>query len=395
MLAAAAGGAEVARLFVELGAVVVGMALIARLASWTRFSPIPLYLLAGLAFGDGGLLPLRLSEQFVEVGAEIGVLLLLFMLGLEYTAEELTSSLRSSLGAGVVDAALNFVPGLLAGFLLGWEPLAAVLLGGVTYVTSSGIAAKTLVDLDRLGNHETPAVLSILVIEDLVMAVYLPIVAVLLVGSGAVEGLVAVTVAVVAVAAVLTVALRFGEPVSRAIHSPDDEVVLLTTFGLVLLVAGFAQQLQVSSAVGAFLVGLALSGPVAERARALLEPLRDLFAAVFFLLFGLQVDPAAIPPVATAALALGLVTTATKLATGWWAAARQGVGTRGRCRAGAALVARGEFSIVIAGLGTGVNAAIGPLAAAYVLLMGILGPIAMRLVEPVVDLATRRPTPAE
>ncbi|MGH8931804.1 MAG: cation:proton antiporter, partial [Egibacteraceae bacterium] len=320
MAAATAGGAEVTLLFVELGAVVVGMALIARLASWTRFSPIPLYLLAGLAFGDGGLLPLRLSEQFVEVGAEIGVLLLLFMLGLEYTAEELASSLRGSFPAGVVDAALNFVPGLLAGFLLGFQPLAAVLLGGVTYVTSSGIAAKTLADLGRLGNHETPAVLSILVMEDLAMAVYLPIVAVLLVGSGAVEGLVAVTVAVVAVAVVLTVALRFGEPVSRAIHSHDDEVVLLTTFGLVLLVAGIAQRLQVSSAVGAFLVGIALSGPVAERARTLLEPLRDLFAAVFFLLFGLQVDPASIPPVAAAALALGLVTTATKLATGWWAA---------------------------------------------------------------------------
>jgi CPA2 family monovalent cation:H+ antiporter-2 len=112
------------------------------------------------------------------------VFLLLFMLGLEYTGGELVENLRGGFPAAVVDLALNFTPSLIAGLLLQWRPLAAVLLGGVTYVSSSGVIAKVLADLRRLENPETPAVLSVLVLEDLAMAVYLPLGAVLLAGGG-------------------------------------------------------------------------------------------------------------------------------------------------------------------------------------------------------------------
>jgi monovalent cation:H+ antiporter-2, CPA2 family len=316
------------------------------------------------------------------------------MLGLEYTPQELSDGLRANLPAGVFDLAANFTPGLVAGLLLGWDPVAAVVLGGVTYISSSGVIAKVLADLGRLGNRETPTVLSILVIEDLVMAVYLPLVAVLLAGSGPAAGLVSLVVAVGAVALVLLVALRYGESFSRALAGRSDEVLLLTVFGLTLLVAGIAQRLQVSSAIGAFLVGIAVSGQVAERAEALLRPLRDLFAAVFFVFFGLGVDPATIPPVALLVLGLGLLTGATKVLTGWWAAGRAGIGVRGRLRAGAALVARGEFSIVIAGLAVaaGVEPQLGPLAAGYVLLLAVLGPVLARAAEPLGDAWQRRRT---
>jgi CPA2 family monovalent cation:H+ antiporter-2 len=388
MTLAASASEESALVLVELGILVLGLAVLARLAVRVGISPIPLYLLAGLAFGQGGLVPLGLSEQFVQVGADLGVVLLLFMLGLDYSAAELRGALRAGLPAGAVDFVLNFIPGLAAGFLLGWGPVAAVLLGGVTYISSSGVVAKVLTDLERLGNRETPAVLSLLVIEDLVMAVYLPLVAVLLLGGGLATGLLSLAVAVVTVAVVLVAALRYGETISRVLFSDSDEVVLLTVFGVTMLIAGIAQQLQVSSAVGAFLVGIALSGEIAHRARYLLGPLRDLFAAVFFVFFGLQVDPGTLPGVLGIALGLGLVTGLTKLAAGWWAASRAGVGVRGRIRAGLTLTARGEFSIVIAGLGVsaGVQGRLGPLAAAYVLLMAILGPILARLADPIGDL---------
>lgn len=383
---AAAANEETAFVFIELGAIIVVLALVARLARWREFSPIPLYLLAGLAFGTGGAAPLRLSEDFVTIGAEIGVLLLLFMLGLEYSGEELRDSLRANLPSGAVDLALNFPPGLLAGLLLGWDPVAAVLLGGVTYISSSGVIAKVLEDLDRLGNRETPAILSILVLEDLAMAVYLPLVGVLLIGAGVMAGAVSLAAAITAAVVALLLAVRYGTHVSRYIASTSDEVVVLSVFGLVLLVGGLAEQLQVSSAVGAFLVGIALSGRVAEQARALLGPLRDVFAAVFFVFFGLQIDPSGLPPVAGLAIALGVVTASTKVATGWYAARRAGVQTRGRFRAGATLIARGEFSIVIAGIGVaaGVEPQLGPLAAAYVLCMAITGPLAARFVDPLV-----------
>jgi monovalent cation:H+ antiporter-2, CPA2 family len=381
---------DVSWFFIELGAVVVGLAVLARLANRLGFSAIPLYLLAGLAFGNGGLVPLHFSEEFVHGGAEIGVLLLLFMLGLEYTGEELSATLHAGLPSGVVDFVLNFPPGLVAGLLLGWGLLASLLLGGVTYISSSGVIAKVLAELKWQNNPETPTIVSVLVLEDLAMAIYLPLAAVLLIGPGVVAGLMSTLVVVATVGVVLFVAVRYGKAMSRMVSHQSDEVILLTTFGLVLLVAGVAQQLQVSAAVGAFLTGIALSGLIVEQTQRLLGPLRDLFAAIFFLFFGLQIDPATLPPVLLLALGLGVVSALTKLLTGWWAARRAGVDVPGRWRAGAALVARGEFSIVIAGFGAdaGLEAQLGPLAAAYVLFVAMLGPILARTVEPLRDILT-------
>ena len=365
--------------FIELGSAIIGLAILARIASRWGFSAIPLYLLAGLAFGNGGLAPLNVSEHFIHGGAEIGVLLLLFMLGLEYTGKELQSSLRGGYGAGILDFVLNFPPGLIAGHLLGWKVLPSVLLGGVTYISSSGVIAKLLAELRRLDFPETPTVLSVLVLEDLSMAVYLPLVSVLIAGGGTERLVISVSIAVATVSLVLFLAVRYGRAFSRLVAHESDEIILLTTLGTVLLVAGIAERLQVSAAIGAFLVGIAVSGPLAEQSHRLLAPLRDLFAAFFFFFFGLQIDPASLTSVLGLAIALGLVTAITKVATGYISAQRAGVDRRGRLRAGTVLIARGEFSIVIAALGVGLEPKLGPLSAAYVLFLAILGPICARL----------------
>ncbi len=379
-----AGGYDIALVLIELGAVVIGLAILTRLANRFAFSAIPLYLLAGLAMGKGGLIPLTLSEDFVQMGSEIGVLLLLFMLGLEYTGEQLRAKLRSGLAAGAVDFALNFSPGFLVGLLLGWNPLAAVLLGGVTYISSSGVAVGVLTDLGRMSNPETPVVVSILVLEDLAMALFVPLVGVLLIGRGMAAAAVSVAVALAAVGIALFIAIRYGRVLSRLVAHRSEEATLFAVLGLVLLVAGLAQRLQVSAAIGAFLVGIAISGPVVKQMRQQLGPLRDLFAALFFLFFGLQIDPTALLPVLVPAACLGLLTAATKMLSAWWAARRESIGPIGRLRAGAVLVARGEFSIVIAGLGVsaGLQPGLGPLAAAYILLSALLGPVLARAAEP-------------
>ena len=307
----AGDAAETYRLFIELGCVVLGLAFLARVATRFAFSAIPLYLIAGLAFGNGGLVPLNFSKSFVHSGAEIGVLLLLFMLGVEYTGKELKRSLRSGLPAGLADFGLNFPPGLIAGLLLGWKPLAAVLLGGVTYISSSGIIAKVLAELGSLKNAETPVVLSVLVLEDLAMALYLPIVAVLLAGGTPTTMAASVAITILVVSVVLFVAVTFGERLSRFAAHQSDEVVLLTVLGTILLVAGIAQKFQVSAAIGAFLVGVAVSGPIKEQSERMLSPLRDLFSATFFFFFGLEIDPATLLHVIPFALALGLVSAVT------------------------------------------------------------------------------------
>jgi CPA2 family monovalent cation:H+ antiporter-2 len=379
-----AGAYDLSLILIELGAVVIGLAVLTRLANRFAFSAIPLYLLAGLALGQGGLLPVALSENLVHLGSEIGVLLLLFMLGLEYSGEQLRSHLRSGLPAGLVDLALNFPPGLVAGLLLGWGPLAAVMLGGVTYISSSGVAAGVLRDLGRISNPETPAVVSVLVLEDLAMALFLPLVGVLLIGQSPAQGAVAILIALAAVGAVLFIAIRYGRAVSRLVAHRSEEATMFGVLGLVLLVAGLAQRLQVSAGIGAFLVGIAVSGPLVRRARQQLGPFRDLLAAVFFVFFGLQIDPTMLLPVLVPAAGLGAAAAVTKLVAGWWAARRAGVRPLGRLRAGAVLIARGEFSIVIAGLAVaaGVERSFGPLAAAFILFSALLGPVLAHLVEP-------------
>ncbi|MBC7760218.1 MAG: cation:proton antiporter [Candidatus Saccharibacteria bacterium] len=374
---------DAALLLVEVGAVLLGLSLLSRLADRIGISAIPFYLLAGLAFGVGGFVPLEAGNEFFTFGSELGVILLLVMLGLEYSPTELISSLKQSRRAGILDVLLNAVPGAACALILGWGPVAAVALAGITWVSSSGVIAKVLRDLRRLGNRETPTILSILVIEDLAMAFYLPVLSALVIGTGVLVGGAALLVAVLVVAVILYLALRHGRVISGLFAANHSESLLLGVLGLTMLVAGIAQEVNVSAAVGAFLVGIALSGRVAHNAQQLLAPLRDLFAAIFFVFFGLSTEPASIPPVLLPAAILAVITIATKTLTGYTAAAAAGIGLPGRWRTGFALTPRGEFSIVIAGLaaGSGIEPRLAPLATAYVLLTVIAGPILARMTD--------------
>jgi CPA2 family monovalent cation:H+ antiporter-2 len=379
-------------LFIEFGAVILALGLLAALALRGGISPIPLYLVAGLAFGAGGVVPLGASQEFISVGAELGVVLLLLTLGLEYNADELVTGLRGNARAGLLDLVLNAAPGAICALLLGWGPVAALAMAGITYMTSSGITAKVLSDLGWIGNRETPSVLALLVVEDLAMAVYLPVLTAVLAGMSLLAGALTVGAALATVTVVLVLALRFGRLIEAFVTSPNSEVLLLKVVGLALLVAGLAQHLQVSAAVGAFLVGIALSGQLAQDARALLGPLRDLFAAVFFVFFGLQTDPAKIVPVAGLAVLLAVISMVTKLLTGGFAARWAGIGRAGQARAGIAMIPRGEFNIVIAGLAVaaGAHPELGPLAAAYVFILAAFGPLAAKLVQPYITAIAKR-----
>jgi len=368
-------------LLIEVGALLLVLSIVGRIASRFGISPIPFYLVAGLLLGEGGLVPLNASYEFLEVGSEIGVILLLAMLGLEYSADELVTSLKTSRMAGILDAVLNATPGAAVALLLGWGPVAAVALAGITWVSSSGVVAKLLRDLGRLSNRETPVVLSILVIEDLAMAFYLPVLSALVIGAGLLQGATTVVIAVGVVTLILFLALRYGGLVSRVFSTQQAEAFLLGVLGLTMLVAGLAEAVNVSAAVGAFLVGIALAGQVAHQAERVLTPLRDFFAAIFFVFFGISTNPADIVPVLIPATILAIVTIATKTLSGYLAAKRAGIGAPGRWRTGLTLTPRGEFSIVTVGLavGAGIEPTLAPFAAAYLLITIVVGPLLARL----------------
>ncbi len=370
-----------APLLLELGAILVALTILGSLARRFGLSPIPLYLLTGLFLGTGGLAPVPAAADFVGTGASIGVVLLLLTLGLEFSIGEFSESLRRHLPSAGVDLVLNSIPGAVAGWLLGLDVVGIVAMAGITYISSSGVIARLLSDLDRLGNRETPAVLSVLVLEDFAMAAYLPVLTVLASGGTVFQALIWTAVALGALGLAFLVSLRWGHHVGRVLGHPEDEQLLLRVLGLTLITAAVAEHLHASAAVGAFLVGLTLTGPTADRARTVLTPLRDLFAAVFFVAIGLTVDPTDLLPMLPFALALAVVTAVTKVITGAYAARREGAARRGQRRAGTALIARGEFSLVIIGLaGTSVQA-LSAVATPYVFILAIVGPVLTRFAK--------------
>ena len=367
-----------APLLLELGAILLVLTVLGSAARRYGLSPIPLYLLTGLFLGTGGIAPVEHASDFVETGASIGVVLLLLTLGLEFSVGEFSESLRRHLPSAGVDLVLNATPGALAGWLLGLDAVGILALAGITYISSSGIIARLLGDLDRLGNRETPAVLSVLVLEDFAMAAYLPVLTVLASGGTLVQAIVWTAVALGALALAFVVSLHWGEHVGRALGHREDEQLLLRILGLTLIVAAVAEELHASAAVGAFLVGLTLTGPTADRARAVLSPLRDLFAAIFFVAIGLTIAPADLLPMLPVALALAAVTALTKVITGAYAARREGAARPGQRRAGAALIARGEFSLVIIGLASTSIGTLSAVATPYVFILAIAGPVLAR-----------------
>jgi CPA2 family monovalent cation:H+ antiporter-2 len=370
-----------AAVFIQLGGVLLALSLLSRFASAFRQSAIPFYMTLGLFVGIGGVIPLTESQEFFEIGSEIGVVLLLLMIGLEYSPKELLVSVIGNRRIGVLDALLNATPGAIAGLLMGWGPVGALILAGVTWVSSSGVIVRLLSDLGRMANRETPTIISVLVLEDLAMAFYLPVLSAVAVGATIMEGAVSVGIAIGVVVIIIGGTYFYGRRFARLFSADNSEALVVGVAGMAILVAGIATQVNVSAAVGAFLVGIGLSGRVAASAERVLTPLRDFFAAIFFVYFGIQTNPADIPAVFLPAFALAAVTMVTKFITGYVATRRAGIAIPGRWRAGLALTPRGEFSIIIASIavGAGLNVAILPLAATYMMMTIIMGPVLARI----------------
>ena len=367
----------------ELGSVLIGLGIAALIATRIRLSVVPIFLLAGLFLGEGGIFALELSDEFLDLGAQWGAILLLLLLGLEYSAQELFDSVKARRSLGFIDILLNFLPGFAIGFLLGWGAPGALALGGITYVSSSGIASQFIKDSRLEGNESTKRAVSVLVIEDLVLAPYLPVLSAILASLGVLSGLISISIALV----ITGLALLIGARGFHIPHAPlimgDSATLLLTVFGSALVASGVATYFGFSGAVAAFLVGLLLTGDVAIVARVRLAPLRDIFAAIFFLFFGLSTNPADIPGVLLPALLLTALGIASKFFTAWWAV-KDLDEKHAKWRAAALLIPRGEFSIVIAGLAATSAFAVElqALTLTYVILTTLVSSIIIRQVNP-------------
>ena len=385
-LVMAAVGPDASVALYEIGAILLALGIFAYIAVRLRISVVPIYLAVGLALGNGGIAPLDFSEDFLKTGAQLGAILLLLMLGLEHSGPNLVDGFLERKSTGIIDLAANALPGAVIGMLLGWGILGAILLGGITYVSSSGIAAQMMKESGWNKSEVSRRVTTVLVVEDLALAPYLPLVSTLVAGLGAIAGVISVAVALGITTIALVISFRGRNAFAKILNTSSPGALLLTVFGAALVAAGLSEMVGFSSAVAAFLVGLILTGEVAEAVRLRLSPIRDLFAAVFFVFFGLAVNPADIPEVLPLALLLAVLGIAGKLFVGWTVARRMS-DPRAWLRAGAFLVPRGEFSILIAGLAA--STVFGPylqaLTMTYVFITSLAASIILRAVRSPLD----------
>ena len=366
----------------EFGFVLLGLGIAAYIAVRLKFSVVPFYLIIGLVLGKGGIVPLDLSESFLNTGAQLGAILLLLMLGLEHSGPSLAAAFIERKSIGAIDFVFNALPGALIGLLLGWGVIGAVVLGGITYVSSSGIASQMMKETGWQRSEVSRRVITVLVVEDLTLAPYLPLLTSLIAGSGVIAGTISVAVAVLVTALALVISFKGENAFGKLLNTQAQGGLLLTVFGAALAAAGSASLVGFSSAVAAFLVGLALTGEVAQAVRLRLAPLRDLFAAIFFLFFGLRVSPSEMITVLPLAVLMTILGIAGKMFVGWSIAKDMSDGSAWK-RAGAFLIPRGEFSIVIAGLAA--TASFGgqlkALTVTYVLLTAVASSLVLRTVR--------------
>ena len=376
------GSAETASTLAEIGALLLGLGIIAFVAARIRFSVVPIYLLVGLIVGQGGFGLISLSQDFLDLGAQIGAILLLLLLGLEHSAPDLAKAFKERKSAGFFDVAVNFIPGAALALLFGWGPLAALALGGISYVSSSGIASELIRESGWRRSELSRRIVTILVFEDLALAPYLPLLTSLVLGLSALAGLLSVSIALIITGIILIISYRGKAQWSRILNPEVPSALLLTVFGSALLAAGVADLAGFSGAVAAFLVGLLLTGEVANTVRGRLGSLRDLFAAIFFLFFGLSTDFTDLVEVFPAVAILVIAGVAGKFAVGWWIAKDMNDKSMW-IRAGAFLTPRGEFSMVIAALAGPVvlSVSLQAITLSYVFLTAIIGSLVIRFIR--------------
>ncbi|MGQ0617798.1 MAG: cation:proton antiporter [Acidimicrobiia bacterium] len=365
---------------VALGGALVAAGLLARLGRRVGLPTIPFFMFAGILFGPNtpGIELVEHPEE-LELLAAVGLIMLLFHLGLEFSLGDLVSGGRRLLGAGAVYLALNIGGGLLFGLALGWGVAEAFVIAGAVGISSSAIVTKLVTELRRLANPETKLILGIIVVEDIFLALYLAALQPILGDAqGAGEAVAQFLTAAVFLVTLASVARWGARTVGRLLASPDDELLTVGFVGLAVLVAGAAEKLGVSDAIGAFMVGLILAeSPVAERIDRLVLPLRDTFAAVFFFAFGLSIDPSAIGGVIGAVAAAVALSFVLNVLAGVIAARAHGFKRSAAANIGLTILGRGEFSLILASLAVaaGLDARIGPFVALYVLVLAVVGPL--------------------
>ncbi|OEI73581.1 potassium transporter [Bacillus subtilis] len=370
----------------EVGTALVLVAIASVIANKIKFSIIPFLIVLGMLVGPHapkmGIIDLTFieSSEIIEFFGRMGVLFLLFYLGIEFSVGKLIKSGKSIAVGGTIYILINFTLGLLYGFITGFSFLEVLVLAGVITISSSAIVAKVLVDLKRTANPETELILGIIMFEDIFLAVYLSVVSGLVLGDATSVGsaLLSILIAFGYMLLFFIAARKLPPLLNKLLDIRSNEVFIIVIFAALFFIAGFSETIHVAEAIGALLLGLVFSETEhSDRIEHLVIPFRDFFGAMFFFSFGLSIDPFSLGEAVWLALGAVILTIVGNFVAGMVAGRRAGLSHKASSNIGLTIVSRGEFSIIVANLGIagGLSATLKPFAALYVLILAILGPL--------------------
>lgn len=373
----------------EVGTALLLVTLASVIASKCKFSIIPFLILLGMLVGPHaptiGILDFSFveSQEIIHFMGRIGVLFLLFYLGLEFSVQKLIQSGRNIVFGGSIYVIINFLLGLGYGFLIGLPVYETLIIAGMLSVSSTAIVAKVLVDLKRTGNPETELILGMILFDDIFLAVFLSVMSGLLLGGATSVGgmILSVAISIGYMLLFFIIARKGTKLLNRLLNISSNEIFIIVVFSSLFFIAGFSETLHVAEAIGALLFGLALSETEhSKRIEKLVVPFRDFFGAVFFFSFGLSIDPFTLGDAIWISLGAAVLTILGNVVSGMIAGRNAGLTHKASLNIGLTIMARGEFTIVVAnvGIAAGLLPILKPFSALYVLILAILGPLAAK-----------------
>jgi monovalent cation:H+ antiporter-2, CPA2 family len=370
----------------EVGTAFVLIAIGSIIANKLKFSIIPFLIILGMLVGPHapqiGIIDLTFieSNDIIQFLGRMGVLFLLFYLGLEFSVGKLMKSGRNIVIGGSIYVAINFALGFLYGFIAGMPWMETLIIAGLFSVSSSAIVAKVLVDLKRTANPETELILGMILFDDIFLALFLTTMSgVLLAGSTSSLDIITSVLISVGYMLMFFIIARKGAPLfNKWLNIKSDEIFIIVIFATLFFVAGFSETLHVAEAIGALLLGLVFSETEhRDRIEHLVVPFRDFFGAIFFFSFGLSIDPSTLADAIWLALGAVILTIVGNFVAGMISGRKAGLSHKASTNIGLTIMARGEFSIIVANLGitAGLNPILTPFTALYVLILAIAGPL--------------------
>jgi len=373
-------------LVLDFGLALALIGIAVSLAAKLRLSNVPFLILIGMAVGPHapqiGVFDFRFisSAPLIEFMGRVGVLFLLFYLGLESNVSRLIQAGRSIFIGGSIYIVLNFVVGIAYAYLTGFSPKETLIVAGITTISSSAIVAKILFDYRRTANPETELILGITMFEDVFLAVYLSLLSgIVLSGATSFGGVLSSAGLALGFIVGLIVVGRWVTPLlNKLLRISSNEVFVIVVFAALFVFAGLGETIHVAEAIGALLLGLILGETEhSGRLEKLVVPFRDFFGAIFFFGFGLTVDPFGLGGAVMLSIGAALLSLVGVIIAGQLAGKVEGHPAATSFNVGLTLLGRGEFSIIVAKLAEagGLLPLIQPFAALYVLILATFAPL--------------------